>query len=123
MNNKKPSQSSSKQRLAHEVEGVAAGAIAGAALGAAAGPPGALAGAVIGGVVGAVTGAVLDTQAVESAEHDRKLDEEIGVIGGEIGPPNLKHPPAIVGAYSSASAGAGPSSDGAMAEGPISEPE
>jgi uncharacterized membrane protein len=117
------SQSRSKQRLAHEVEGVAAGAIAGAAVGAAAGPPGALAGVVIGGVVGAVAGAVLDTQTTAAAEHDRKLDEEIGVIGGEIGAPNLKHPPAKVGAYSPASAGAGSSSDATLAEGPISEPE
>ncbi len=115
--------SPSKQRLAHEAEGVAAGAIAGAALGAAAGPPGAVAGAIIGGVVGAVTGAVLDTQVAESAEHERALDEEIGVTGGEIGAPNLKHPPAKVGAYSSASVGTGSSSDATPAEGPISEPE
>jgi hypothetical protein len=73
--------------------------------------------------VGAVGGAVLDTQAAESAERDSKLDEEIGVIGGEIGAPNLKHPPARIGAYSSASAGAGSSSDGTPAEGPMSEPE
>src|ERR1700722_661224 len=123
MNKKSMSPSSSKQRHAREAEGVAAGAIAGAALGAAAGPPGAIAGAIIGGVVGAVTGAILDTQTTESAEHDRELDEAIGVIGGEIGAPNLKHPPARVGAYSSASAGAGLSSDATLAEGPISEPE
>ena len=123
MNEKNQSPSSSKRRLAHEAEGVAAGAIAGAALGSAAGPPGAIAGALIGGVVGAVSGAVLDTQATASAEQERKLDEEIGVIGGEIGAPNLKHPPARIGAYSSASAGAGSSSDTTPAEGPISEPE
>jgi hypothetical protein len=122
MNKKSPSPSSSKQRLAREAEGVAAGAIAGAVLGSAAGPPGAIAGAVIGGVVGAVTGAVLDTQTTESVDRNRKLDEEIGVIGGEIGAPNLEHPPARIGAYSSASAGAGSSSDATLAEGPISEP-
>ncbi len=115
----------SKRRAAHEAEGTAAGALAGAALGAAAGPPGALAGAVIGGVVGALAGAALDTASVESSEHERKLDEEIGVIGGELGAPNLVHPKAIVGAYSSASvgAGAGSSGDSTPAEGPISEPE
>ena len=123
MKKKNPSRERSKHRLTHEAEGIAAGAIAGAALGAAAGPPGAVAGAVIGGVVGAVTGAVLDTQAVESAKREGKLDEEIGVSGGEIGAPNLKHPPAKVGAYSSASVGAGSSSDSTPAEGPISEPE
>jgi phage tail tape-measure protein len=115
--------SPSKLRLVHEAEGAAAGAIAGAALGAAAGPPGALAGAIIGGVVGAVTGAGLDAQSTVDTAHERKLDEEIGVIGGEMGAPNLKHPPAKVGAYSSAAAGAGTSSDATPAEGPFSEPE
>jgi hypothetical protein len=111
-----------KGRLVHEAEGAAAGALAGAAMGAAAGPPGALAGAVFGGVVGAMAGATLDTQAAESTDRERKLDEEIGVIGGEIGAPNLNHPPAKVGAYSSASVGGGASSDSTPAEGPISEP-
>ncbi len=120
---KSTSRSPSKQRLAHEAEGAAAGAIAGAALGAAAGPPGAAAGAIIGGMIGAVTGAGLDTRSTESSAHERKLDEDIGVIGGEIGAPNLKHPPAKRGAFSSASAGAGASSDATPAEGPLSEPE
>ena len=114
---------SSNQRLAHEAEGAAAGALAGAALGVAAGPPGALAGAVMGAAVGAIAAATLDTQAAEAAQGERRLDEEIGVIGGEIGAPNLKHPPAKVGAYSSASAGGSSSSDSTPAEGPMSEPE
>ncbi len=113
----------SKRRAAHDAERTAAGALAGAALGAAAGPPGALAGAVFGGVVGALAGVALENASLESSEHERKLDEEIGVIGGEIGAPNLAHPKAIVGAYSSASAGGGSSSDSTPAEGPISEPE
>jgi hypothetical protein len=115
--------SPSKGRLAHEVEGVAAGAIAGAALGAAAGPPGAVAGAVIGGAVGAIAAVALDNQAAESVQRQRTLDEEIGVIGGVIGAPNLEHPPAKVGAYSPASVGEGSSSDSAPAEGPISQAE
>lgn len=119
----KKSPSPSKQRLAREAEGVAAGAIAGAAMGAAAGPPGAVAGAIMGGVVGAMAGAALDTQVAESAQRDRTLDEETGVVGGEIGAPNLKHPPAKMGAYSSASVGGSSSSDSTPAEGPISEPE
>jgi hypothetical protein len=120
---KKRKTGTTKERLAHEAEGAAAGAIAGAALGAAAGPPGAVAGALIGGVVGAVTGAALDTQSTADAAHERKLDEEIGVIGGELGTSNLKHPPAKVGAYSSGSSGAGASSDATPAEGPLSEPK
>jgi hypothetical protein len=120
--NKNETRRASK-RVAHEAEGAAAGAIACAALGAAAGPPGAMAGAIIGGVVGAVTGAAVDTQSAVDTAEERKLDEQIGVMGGEIGAPNLKHPPAKVGAYSSSSTGVGTSSDSTPAEGPFSEPK
>ncbi len=82
-----------------------------------------MAGAVIGGAVGAIAAVAIDNQAAQSVQRERTLDEEIGVIGGEIGAPNLKHPPAKVGAYSPASVGAGSSSDSAPAEGPMSEPE
>jgi hypothetical protein len=80
-------------RHEHEAEGSAAAAVAGAAMGSIAGLPGAVAGAVIGGVVGAVAAAVLDGQSEDLAALDRKLDEEIGVDGGEMGAPNLEHPP------------------------------
>jgi hypothetical protein len=116
---KKPS---GKRRLAHEAEGAASGAVAGAALGSAAGPPGIVAGAVLGGVAGAVAGAVLDREGERRASHDRALDAEIGVSDGELGAPNLEHPPAKVGAYSASSSGA-PSSSGDTAEGPIQPPE
>ena len=111
------------QHLVHDTEGAASGAVAGAVLGAAAGPPGIVAGAIIGAVAGALTAEVLETDGERVAAHDRELDEEIGVSGGDLGAPNLKHPPAKVGAYSAASAGAGASDGEQPAEGPIQTPE
>lgn len=81
------------RRLAHEVEGGASGAIAGAVIGAAAGPPGAVAGAILGGVAGVMAGAVLDSESSRRSARASELDAEIGVVGGEIGAPNLLHPP------------------------------
>jgi hypothetical protein len=109
--------------LVHEVEGGASGALAGAVIGAAAGPPGIVAGAIIGGVAGAMAGAALDDESSREASRTRTLDAQIGVSGGDLGAPNLKHPPAKIGAYSAASAGAGSSADGAPAEGPLQPPE
>jgi len=109
-------------RIVHEGEGAASGALAGAVLGAAAGPPGMVTGAIVGGVAGAIAGAALDSEAADRAVRTRGLDEELGVIEGELGAPNLDHPPAKVGAYSAASAGAGASSDEEPAEGPIQAP-
>jgi phage tail tape-measure protein len=97
-------------RIEHEAEGAASVALVGAVVGAAAGPAGAVAGALIGGLAGAVVGAVLDEEASKRTARTRELDAEIGVTGGDIGAPNLKHPPAKVGAYSAAAAGASPSS-------------
>ncbi len=113
----------SRRRIVHEVEGGASGALAGAALGAAAGPPGIVAGAVIGSIAGAVTGAGLDTESLRQTARTRELDAQIGVSEGELGAPNLEHPPAKVGAYSAASAGASSSSADQPAEGPIQPPE
>ena len=121
--NKSASGTSRTRRLAHEVEGGASGAAAGAVVGAAAGPPGMVAGAIIGGVAGAVTGAVLDSEASRQAERTRELDADIGISGGEVGAPNLAHPPPKVGAYSAASAGADSSSGEESAEGPMQVPE
>jgi hypothetical protein len=109
-------------RLAHEAEGAASGAMAGTILGAAAGPPGMMAGAVIGAAAGAMAGAALDGRASERASRTRELDAELGVSGGDIGAPNLKHPQAKVGAFSAGSAGAGALSGGAPAEGPMQTP-
>jgi predicted amino acid dehydrogenase len=113
-----------KKHVELEVEDGAAGALAGAAMGAIAGPPGAIAGAVVGAIAGAVTGVAMERDAAERAAEERELDREIGVNGGELGAPNLKHPQAKVGAYSAASAGAGDgeATDEEPAEGPIQPP-
>jgi hypothetical protein len=111
-----------KRRLAREAEGGASVALVGALVGVAAGPPGMIAGAILGGVAGALAGGVADDDASRQASHTRKLDEEIGVSGGDLGAPNLTHPPAKIGAYSMASAGLGSSSGGEPAEGPMQTP-
>jgi hypothetical protein len=79
-------------RVAHGTEGAAGGALAGAVLGAVAGPPGMIAGAVLGAAAGAVAGAVLDADASREAAHTRELDAVIGVSGGNIGAPSVRHP-------------------------------
>ena len=111
------------RRIEHEAEGAASGAFVGAVVGAAAGPAGVAAGAVIGGIAGALAGAVLDDEASKQAARTRELDAMIGVSEGDLGAPNLKHPPAKVGAYSAASVGESRSGDGEPAEGPIQPPE
>jgi hypothetical protein len=109
-------------RMVHETEGAASGALAGALLGVTAGPPGMVAGAILGAAAGTVLGAVLDTESSRKTARMRVLDAEIGVNGGTIGAPNLRHPPAAVGAYSAASAGAGAPAGDEPAEGPIQSP-
>jgi hypothetical protein len=114
---------STKQRVAHEIEGAASGALAGAVMGSIAGPPGVVAGAIIGGAAGAVAGATLDTESTREGAHTRELDATIGVTKGTIGAPNLAHPPAKIGALSAASAGGSSSSGEEPAEGPMQVPE
>jgi hypothetical protein len=109
--------------LLHDAEGAASGAVAGAVFGAIAGPPGVVAGAVIGAVAGAIAASALDSEAEQQSERTRVLDAEIGVSGGDLGAPNLKHPPAIVGAYSGASVVADAPDDEEAAEGPMQTPE
>jgi len=111
------------RRIEHEAEGAASGAVVGAVVGSAAGPAGVAAGAVLGGIAGALAGAVLDQDASERAARTRELDAMIGVSGGDLGAPNLKHRPAKIGAYSAASVGEGRSASGDPAEGPIQPPE
>ncbi len=125
---KKANPADRKQKRAHvvhEAEGAASGAVAGAVLGAAAGPIGIVAGAVLGGAAGAAAASALENDATRKAARTRKLDEEIGVSGGELGAPNLKHPPARVGAYSAVSAGVATTGDDdeEPAEGPLSPPK
>ena len=95
--------------------GMAAGAVAGAI----AGPPGIIAGALLGSAVGAAASIALDAHHVEERRKEEALDEEIGVIGGDIGaaPPN--QPPAKRGAFSAASMGLAKESDVPPTEGPI----
>ncbi len=112
-----------KDHLIHEAGGAAGGAVAGAALGSIAGPGGAAAGAVIGGVVGAFCAKVGDEEADRVSLHDGELDEAIGVNGGTLGAPNLKHPPAIRGTYSAASSGGGGGGGDSSASGPMQTPE
>ncbi|HEY8089181.1 MAG TPA: hypothetical protein VIF09_15085 [Polyangiaceae bacterium] len=109
----------------HEAEGIVSGAVAGAVLGAAAGPVGMVAGGVLGGAAGAAAASALEKDGTRKAARDRELDEEIGVSGGELGAPNLKHPPARVGAYSAASAGVATTGgdDDEPAEGPMPPPK
>jgi phage tail tape-measure protein len=113
------------KRHEREIEGGGGGAIAGAAVGSLAGPVGTAVGAVVGAVAGAIMGAAVENGEAAKAAEDRDLDEEIGVSEGELGAPNLKHPPAKVGAYSGGSAGTSSSSDDddEPAEGPIQTPE
>jgi hypothetical protein len=109
-------------RLAHEAEGGALGAVAGTAIGMIAGPPGMVAGAVIGAFAGALSGAVIDGDTRRDDAHTRELDEELGVEGGELGAPGLKHPPPTRGTYSAASLGVGVLSEEEPAEGPVQAP-
>lgn len=86
--------------------GAASGAAAGAAIGAFAGPPGMVVGAIIGAAAGAATGAALANDH-DAEAHDAKLDEEIGVTGGDLGAAKPGGPTSVRGTFSGGSAGAG----------------
>jgi hypothetical protein len=77
----------------------------------------------IGAAAGALAERVLGRDAERRAEKDARLDADIGVSGGEMGAPNLRHPPARVGAYSAASVGVGEVGGKIPAEGPIPDPD
>lgn len=62
-----------------------AGVLAGGVVGSFAGPIGVIAGSVIGAVTGAAAGVALDDHTARAARRQRKLDEAIGVIGGNLG--------------------------------------
>src|SRR4051812_40283472 len=94
------------------------GVLAGAALGAFAGPVGLIAGAIAGSAVGAMLAVGHNRQMHLEAEEEERSDRELGIIGGNIGAPNLRHPPATHGLYSAASLGSGARVDTAqVAEG------
>jgi uncharacterized membrane protein len=119
----KPVRKSQHPHLVHDVEGAASGAVVGAAVGAMAGPPGVVVGALIGAAAGALAVEAMGTESDRRAAHEAELDEEIGVVGGDLGAPNLKHPPAKVGAYSAAAAGVAAAPAAEPAEGPMQTPE
>jgi hypothetical protein len=105
------------------------GVMAGAALGAFAGPVGIVAGAIGGSLVGAILAIGHNHQIHLEALEEERVDREIGVIGGDIGAPNLRHPaPRYGGLYHTSSlgfAGTGGGYDageGVVAEGPINPP-
>ena len=100
--------------------GAVAGEIAGGIMGSVAGPPGMVAGMVMGAAAGALAGKVLDEEAERAHVHDGELDDAIGVTSGDLGAPNLKHPPAKTGAYSVASSGGGGAPARTPSSGPIS---
>jgi hypothetical protein len=105
-----------------EAVGAGVGALSGAALGAIGGPPGAVVGALLGGAAGAAASWALEAEKVEENAREEKLDEELGVSGGDIGVPGLQHPPPQRGTYSSAAMGAGTATESdeeELAEGPI----
>jgi hypothetical protein len=102
---------------------VALGVVSGAVIGAMAGLPGAVAGAVIGGAAGVVGAIASGRDAAKHEADDAELDETIGVSSGEMGAPNLKHPPPTSGAYSASSAGVATGGSGTPAEGPTPPPE
>ncbi len=109
----------------HASVGVAAGAIAGAAAGSLAGVPGAVVGGIVGGVAGAIAAVSIDRGVAADAAREAKLDEECGVLDGEIGAPNLPHLPVRIGMFSAGSAGAGSARHNSEApdEGPMSTPD
>jgi hypothetical protein len=111
------------KHLVHDAEGAATGAVAGAILGVVAGAPGIVAGALLGAAAGAVAAETLETDGERVAAHTRELDEEIGVIGGDLGAANLEHPPANIGAYSTATTGTPTSPAQEPAEGPMQPPD
>jgi hypothetical protein len=98
--------------------GALAGEVAGAAIGSIAGPAGALAGVVLGGIAGSVAGHVFEIDQDRAAENTKKLDEEIGVEGGDIGAARGRRVSRNM--PSSASSGVAPEG-GSPAEGPIQD--
>ncbi len=98
------------------------GALAGLVLGlAAAGIPGLIVGALLGGGAGALLSLALLRKQHRDAEFEDLHDEELGVIGGQLGAPGLEHPPPTIGIYSRASLGGASTGgdDTAPAAGPM----
>jgi hypothetical protein len=86
------------------------------------GPAGALAGAAIGSVAGVAASWALEADASVREAKEEELDEQIGVIGGDLGVECLEHPASKRGAYSAAAMGLESSETEPLAEGPILPP-
>jgi hypothetical protein len=112
-----------ESHILRDTEGIAGAMVAGGAMGAVAGPPGIVAGVILGGLAGAVAAVALEKDADREATRTRELDAEIGVSGGDLGAPGLKHPPAESGAYSAGAAGVSSSGGDEPAEGPMQTPD
>ncbi len=95
------------------------GAVAGGIAGAVGGPVGVAIGGAIGGAVGAAAGAVLEGVEHAKAVHDASLDQDIGVIGGDLGAASPDAPKARIGAFSGGSSGGGGRETPVPAEGMI----
>jgi hypothetical protein len=96
------------------------GAAGGAALGLiTGGPPGAIVGAIIGGTAGAVAGGASEDGAAQLQSEDAQLDKDIGVDGGKLGEASPNQPPAVIGAFSRSSMGAGTGGEEELAAGPM----
>jgi hypothetical protein len=97
------------------------GVVTGAAVGAFAGPVGLVAGALIGSAVGA--GLAIAQNRAEHWDHEivDRYDDELGIMGGDLGAPGLSHPPPVIGAYSTGSAGASTGRGGPISSGPFEE--
>jgi hypothetical protein len=111
------------RRARYEVSAGAVGAIAGAGFGGIfAGPAGAAAGAIVGAAMGAASGWAAEMRATDEARRDEKLDREIGVVGGDIGAPGLRHPPSHGAPLSREASGAGSALEATPAAGPMQAP-
>jgi polyisoprenoid-binding protein YceI len=53
----------------------------------------------------------MDQEGSGKEQRERELDDDIGVSGGDLGAPNLKHAPPTSGVYSQASSGVAPSEE------------
>jgi hypothetical protein len=102
---------------------VSLGVMSGAVVGSMAGLPGAVVGALIGGAAGAIGAVISSEESHRKDQREEGLDAEIGVSGGEMGAPNLDHPPPSRGTYSASSAGAAGGATAVPAEGPSPPPE
>jgi len=85
--------------------GAVLGALGGIALGVLLGPAGILVGGLLGAIGGAGIGDALGKIQEHRTIHEELVDEELGVIDGNVGVASPDQPPAWIGAYSAGSAG------------------